>query len=63
MAISAPLVRMGDQGSASEDNRFTMSRAGEMCINWVTFLKSKRKFRLRSVTLCELATIAGLEQP
>jgi len=34
-----------------------------MCINWVTFLKSKRKFRLRSVTLCELPTIAGLEQP
>jgi len=31
-----------------------------MCINWE--LKSKGKFRLRSVTLCELPTIAGLEQ-
>jgi len=43
-------------------NRFTMSRAGEMCMNWVTCLKSKSKFRLGSVTLCELPTIAGLEQ-
>ena len=43
-------------------NRFTMSRAGDMCINWGRFLKSKRKFRLRSVTLCELPTIAGLEE-
>jgi hypothetical protein len=41
-------------------NGFTMSRAGEMCINWE--FKSKGKIRPRSVKLCELPTIAGLEQ-
>jgi hypothetical protein len=44
------------------NGRLGAHRQGEMCINWVTFLKSKRKFRLRSVMLCELPTIAGLEQ-
>jgi len=44
------------------DGRLGAHREGEMCINWVKFLKSKRKFRLRSVMLCELPTIAGLEQ-
>jgi hypothetical protein len=38
----------------------TMSRAGEMCINWE--LKSKGKIRPRSAKLCELTTIAGLEE-
>ena len=40
-----------------------VSRAGEMCINWGEVCEVKKsRFRLRNVTLCELPTIAGLEQ-
>ncbi len=53
--------RWQTKGVLSMKNRFTMSQAGETCINWGV-LEVKRKFAPRSATLCELPTIAGLEQ-
>ena len=59
---SRPWSNLGEGGhgqltkGAPDEKSFTMSRAGEMCINWE--LKSKGKIRPRS----ELTTIAGLEQ-
>jgi hypothetical protein len=46
-SISAVLVRIGYRFFAlADENLFTVLRAGEMRIQSVPFLKSKRRFRL-----------------
>ena len=43
------------------DEHLGAHRAGEMCINWEEFVKSK-EIRAKQHKLCDQPTIAGLEQ-
>jgi hypothetical protein len=50
--FSAVLVRISDCRGAPDENRFTMSRTGEMGVRLSPCLKSKRRSRL--LTVCVL---------